>query len=131
MSNRYKGEVEANVQALEDAGFKLRRVDFDHGYGTEEGVDMVTTTTVDAAVGAILAVEEAWLYVSTGGTEWWPVARRAEEVWIHFVLGNESGVVVNDWLIPSDQELADLLDHTLTLVSDKWQDVAEVRRLAT
>lgn len=130
MSNRYKGEVEANVQALEDAGFKLRRVDYENGYGTEEGVDMVTTTTVDAAVDAILADDQAWLYVSTGG-EGLDRSFTRQEVWIFFVLGNESGVVVNDWLIPSDPELADLLDHTLTLVSDKWQDVAEVRRLVT
>lgn len=128
MSNHYKGEVEANVQAIEDAGFRLRRVDYENGYGTEEGVDMVTTTTVDAAVDAILAVESGWLYVGTPTVDGDSVR---QEVWIYFVLGNESGVVVNDWLIPSDQELADLLDHTLTLVSDKWQDVAEVRRLAT
>jgi hypothetical protein len=125
----YKAEVTDNVQAIEDAGFRLRRVDYENGFGTEEGVDMVTTTTVDAAVDAILAVDQSWLYVSTGGTDLGDTTR--QELWIFFVLGNESGVVVNDWLIPSDQELADLLDHTLTLVSDKWQDVAEVRRLVT
>ena len=129
MSNHYKEEVRDNVQAIEDAGFRLRRVDYENGYGTEEGVDMVTTITVDAAVDAILAVDQSWLYISTGGTDLGDTTR--QEVWIFFVLGNEAGVVVNDWLIPSDPDLAELLDHSLTLVSNKWEDVVDTRRLAT
>ena len=129
MSMHYKAEVTDNVQAIEDAGFRLRRVDYENGYGTEEGVDMVTTTTVEAAVDAILAVDQSWLYVSTGGTDLGDTTR--QELWIFFVLGNEAGVVVNDWLIPSDGGLADLLEQVITLVSNRWEDVAETRRLAT
>ena len=129
MTVRYRAEVYDNVKALVKAGFILRRVDYDRGYGTEEGVDVATTSTVQEAVEAILAVEQSWLYVETAGSG---VDNEVlQEVWVCFVLGNEAGVAVNDWLIPTNKNQAILLDHTLTLVSNEWQDMEETRRLAT
>lgn len=113
MKTDYRPEIRANINALLRLGYKLLRVDYDNGHGTEEGVDAVTLgeNQVDEAVDAIVAVDAAHLFVASPG---------AGVLWFFFVLGNESGVVVNDWATPNDEAAQVALDSALGEVSEKF-----------
>jgi len=43
---------------------------------------------------------------------------------VFFVLGNDDGEAVNDWLIPSDKDEAAALEAAISEVSDKYMEVA-------
>ena len=107
---RYRAEATENVQALVDAGFSLIKVDYERGYGQDEGADFVTANGVKESVDAVLAVDDAHLYIKTPS---------GDSVWVYFVLGNSDGEVVNDWSIPADRDEAELIDNILSEIADR------------
>lgn len=113
--NKYYNEVRETIRAVMNSGFKLIKVDYDCGYGTEQGHDFIYCKAGNSllkATEAILAVDESHLFIKTPS---------GDEVWVYFVLGNEAGLAVNDWSIPSDKDEAEALKAAISDVSDKWE----------
>ena len=124
--NKYYNEVSDTIKAIVNNGFELIKVDYERGFGKDEGHDYVDCrpiwgwAAIDEklirnATDAVLAVDEAHLYIKTP---------KGGEQWVFFVLGNDDGEAVNDWLIPSDKDEAAALEAAISEVSDKYMEVA-------
>ena len=111
--SKYHNEVKDTIQAITNKGFKLIKVDWDRGYGTEDGEDYIDCKdgNVGKATEAVLAVDDCHLFLESPS---------GDEVYVYFVLGNEPGVAVNDWLMPSDLNERAALDAAITEVSEKY-----------
>tara|TARA_R100000655_G_scaffold76009_2_gene114975 strand:- start:1625 stop:1978 length:354 start_codon:yes stop_codon:yes gene_type:complete len=116
--NKYYNEVSETIQGIVNNGFELIKVDYDRGYGETEGEDYIDCSAgnIGEAVDAVLAVDDCHLYLKTPSSD---------EVWVYFVLGNEPGECVNDWVAPSDLNERSALNAAISEVYDKYQEVAK------
>ena len=114
MASKYRSEVTENVEALADAGFSIVKVDYMRGHGQIEDEDVVTPSSVRKAVDAILAVDEAHLFVTT------PLGKSA---WVFFVLGNSDGEVICDYCVPAGGAERELLEKIISGIADRRMGV--------
>lgn len=113
--SEYYNEVSETIQGIVNNGFKLIKVDYDRGYGETEGEDYIDCSAgnIGKAVDAVLAVDECHLYLKTPS---------GDEVWVYFVLGNDRGECVNDWIAPSDLNERERLHSAIEEVYNKYQE---------
>lgn len=88
--------IRQTIRALVDAGYTLLEV-FD-------GDEMIRTRTETEAVDAIMAVDDATLFVRT------PLGDR--NPWVRFVMGNDPEEVICDYVVS--------LDHVIDPLMEGW-----------
>ena len=114
--NKYYNEVSDTIKAIVNNGFELIKVDYERGFGEDEGHDYIDCRAgnIAKATEAILAVDESHLFIKTPS---------GDEVWVYFVLGNGLGEGVNDWVMPDDLNERAALEAAISEVSDKYMEM--------
>lgn len=93
-----RGGIQQTIRALTAAGWNLTSV--------YDGEEDMTVTKEGEALDNIMAVDQAWLYVTEAGT--------GRQAWVFFVLGNSPEEVVSDYTL----NLEDVLDP----LTKSWWD---------
>ena len=147
----YEVETRAVIRALRKLGYALDRVDYNAGWGVEEGSEKVTLkpSQVEKAVKAIIvceskpepAVKGCHLYVRYAhvmprirGKRFskrkrnsicaWHHPNAGRSLFFYLVLGNSPGELVADYQVPRSLEHRKPLDDAMMAVYDKFRGKA-------